>query len=603
MKLFIILKFTVVFLSLGLLFSCSSGSGSGNNSSSITPAALTLTPAGIKNFRFTWTDVSEATFYKLLENPDSVSGFTQLGNDIAQGVQSVDHVVPLYARINAQYILQSCNSTGCTDSESISVGNLLASIGYIKASNADVAGKVNFGNALSLSADGTTLAVGATGESSNATGIDGNQTDRSAINAGAVYVFGLIGSTWSQQAYIKASNAEAGDRFGRSVSLSNDGNTLAVGANLESSNTMLIGGNQGDNTAANAGAVYVFSRVSSAWSQQAYVKASNAEADDRFGDAISLSGDGNTLVVSARLEDSSATSIEGNQTDNSALNSGAVYVFSRSGSTWFQQAYIKASNAESDDQFGQSVSLSENGSTLTVGAIGEDSHAIGIGGNQDNNTAGNSGAVYVFSRSSSTWSQQAYIKSSNSELSDFFGIDVSLSGNGNTLAVGAINEDSNATGIGGNQADNSMSSAGAAYIFSRSGSTWSQQAYVKASNTELDDSFGLHVSLSKGGDTLAVSGTGESSGSTSIGGNQADNMDSNSGAVYIFSRSSGSWMQQAYVKASNTGANDQFGLSLGLSMNGSTLAVGASFEDSNAPGIGGDQNNDLSISAGAVYLY
>jgi len=132
-----------------------------------------------------------------------------------------------------------------------------------------------------------------------------------------------------------------------------------------------------------------------------------------------------------------------------------VYVFSRSTGTWAQQAYVKASNASAGDRFGFSLALSADGNSLAVGAYQEDSNATGIDGNQANDLAVNSGAVYVFSRSGSTWSQQAYVKASNTAANDNFGYAVALSGDGNTLAVGAHNEDSNATGINGIQANNS----------------------------------------------------------------------------------------------------------------------------------------------------
>jgi len=266
-----------------------------------------------------------------------------------------------------------------------------------------------------------------------------------------------------QLAYIKASNTGAGDIFGISVALSADGNTLAIGASGEDSAATGIGGNQADNTAFSAGAVYVFTRSGATWAQQAYLKASNTGADDQFGISVALSGDGNTLAVGATGEDSAATGIGGDETDNSTVRSGAVYVFSRSGATWTQQAYVKASNTGANDQFGISVALSGDGNTLAVGANGEDSAATGIGGNQADNTAPDAGAVYVFSRSGATWTQQAYVKASNTGADDQFGISVALSGDGNTLAVGATGEDSAATGIGGNQADNTAFSSGAVY--------------------------------------------------------------------------------------------------------------------------------------------
>src|SRR5664279_5057353 len=167
-------------------------------------------------------------------------------------------------------------------------------------------------------------------------------------------------SAIAQRAYIKASNTNAGDMFGGKVALSADGSTLAVGAVGEAS---LGFGNQTDNSAAKAGAVYVFSRTGMTWTQQAYVKASNAEANDRFGQSVTLSADGSTLAVGAFFESSSATGVGGDQTNNAGADSGAVYVFTRTGLTWSQQAYVKASNTGSGDLFGYTVALSADGST------------------------------------------------------------------------------------------------------------------------------------------------------------------------------------------------------------------------------------------------
>ena len=140
-------------------------------------------------------------------------------------------------------------------------------------------------------------------------------------------MFTRSASTWSQQAYVKASNTGANDNFGWSVALSADGNKLATGAFGEASNASGIGGLQTDNSTNRAGAVYVFTRSAGTWSQQAYVKASNAGADDNFGWAIALSADGNTLATASNLEDSGAIGINGNQGDNSVSSSGSVYIY------------------------------------------------------------------------------------------------------------------------------------------------------------------------------------------------------------------------------------------------------------------------------------
>jgi carbonic anhydrase/acetyltransferase-like protein (isoleucine patch superfamily) len=323
---------------------------------------------------------------------------------------------------------------------------------YLKASNTGASDQ--FGRSVALSGD--TLAVGAYGEDSDATGVNGDQGSNAAFASGAVYVFTRSGGAWSQQAYLKASNTGVNDFFGWSVALSGD--TLAVGAHQEASAATDVNGDQSSNAAENSGAVYVFTRSGGAWSQQAYLKASNTDATDYFGFSVALSGD--TLAVGARSEGSAATGVNGDQSSNAALNSGAVYVFTRSGGAWSQQAYLKASTTGAGDEFGRSVALS--GDTLAVGAYGEDSDATGVNGDQSSNSAYNSGAVYVFTRSGGAWSQQAHLKASTTGAGDQFGRSVALSGD--TLAVGTYGEDSDATGVNGDQSSNAFANSGAVYV-------------------------------------------------------------------------------------------------------------------------------------------
>ncbi len=337
-----------------------------------------------------------------------------------------------------------------------------------------------------------------------------------------------------------------------------------------------------------------------------YFKASFAD-EGVFGRAVAISGDGNTLVVGAPGENSDATGINGDQTNNNASASGAAYVFVRnSAGTWSQQAYVKASNTGVLDQFGTAVAINDDGNTIVVGALGEDSTATGINGDQLDNSASDSGAAYVFVRSSTgTWSQQAYIKASNAEALDDFGRTVSVTADGNTLAIGAPLEDSTATGINGDETNNGASGSGAAYVFVRSTTgTWSQQAYIKASNAEALDDFGFAVSVSDDGNTLVIGASFEDSTATGINGDQTTNSASASGAAYVFVRSAtDTWTQEAYIKASNTGVNDQFGLATSISGDGNTLLISSIGEDSNATGINGDQTNNAANGAGAAYVF
>jgi hypothetical protein len=627
---------TLTLALLGLSALALGGCGTSSSTESVTatgdvllpPTAptLSLTPQGIKSFNFSWTDVADETEYRLLENPDSASGYIQVAT-LAADDTSHDFEVFLPSRISASYILQACNSGGCADSTAVYVaGTLAAAAGYVKASNTEADDQ--FGYAVAVSDDGNTLAVGAYAEAGNAVGIDsdetiflGDQNNNDTPNGGAVYVYTRNGASWSQQAYVKSSNTQAMDNFGYALALSSDGNTLAVGAFGEDSNATgtctpseigcdLV--SQANNDTNLSGAVYVFTRNVSTWSAQAYVKASNTGALDRFGDSVALSDDGNTLAVGAYGEASNATGVGGDQNNNDAADSGAVYLFTRSGVSWSQQAYVKASNTAMSDRFGErSIALAGDGNTLAVGAWAEDSNATGICAPADvdcdlaqaNNTAGGSGAVYLFTRSDVTWSQQAYVKASNTGGGDWFGWSLALSVDGNTLAVGANREGSNATGIDGAQDDNTEAFSGAAYLFTRSGASWSQQAYVKASNTGAYDNFGSSLALSSDGNTLAVGAFGEDGSATGIGGDQSNNDTNLSGAVYLFSRDVGSWSQQAYVKAPNTGAADRFGDNVALAGDGRTLAVGAYGEAGNTTGINGDQSDDSASNSGAVYLY
>jgi hypothetical protein len=284
-----------------------------------------------------------------------------------------------------------------------------------------------FGKSVSLAADGKTLAVGAHEKDS---------TD--ATNSGAAYVFIFNGENWQPQGgIIKASTPIQHDHFGRSVSLNNDGDVLAVGAPSSLSNN-------------GYGGVYVFTLNNNKWIQQGSpIKAKHVGAKDHFGLSISLSGDGKTLAVGAFGDDNNQSGVYPNGTEKAVnsetyKNSGAAYVFSIASETneWDQQAFIKSMHPRSVDWYGWSVSLSDDGKTLAVGAYFEDSIEAGIHHKSDklaerSYLSANSGQVYLYTRTASGWSEQAYIKAKNVVPGERFGASVSLSGNGDTLAVGS----------------------------------------------------------------------------------------------------------------------------------------------------------------------
>jgi hypothetical protein len=346
---------------------------------------------------------------------------------------------------------------------------------------------------VSVSLSGDTAIVGA------------NHHNPSGKNdAGAAYVFVRSVGSWSEQAKLVASDGLAGDLLGHSVAVATD--IAIAGAPWSDPATKSM-----------AGAAYVFARSGTVWAQQAKLVASDGAASEYFGWAVSATGD--TVVVGAR--DANVSGKAG---------AGAAYVFVRSGTTWTEQAKLVASDGLASDKFGESVSAS--GDTVLVGAVGRSSAK---------------GAAYVFVRTGTTWTEQARLTASDALQSDFFGRSVSLSGD--TAIAGAYGADPAGT-----------SGAGAAYVFVRSGTTWSQQAKLVASDALPSDSFGRSVSVSI---DSAVIGAHYVDTTTKV----------DAGAAYVFRRSGTTWTQEAKLVAPAPNSFDLFGEAVSLS--GDTVLCGA----------------------------
>lgn len=636
-----------------------------------------LTP---KVLTFQWSAVEGATFYKLFKHDAVTGGVVQVGGDITE-TQATDEIgVHVHDWVNNYYYVEACDANDCSRRSDLTftATEMIKAIGYFKASNTET--NDLFGWSIALSADGTTLAVGAPAEDSKAIGANGDQQNNDSRNAGAVYVFTKENGVWVQQAYLKASNTEQpdlnsfrtlpNDRFGYKVALSDDGNTLAVSSLLEDSPSNGINCNQAnyETTTLNAssdpsddliaaqdyntGAVYVFTRSASEWTQEAYIKPSYFKSELRFSETLALSGDGKTLAVgatsdstalsgvlmfaasssqecleyypssssstsslssSSRVSSSSSSSKNSSSSSSSSSsykggeNSGSVHIFVRGDDGWIQQAFVKNSNAQQGDAFGTSIALSTDGNTMVVGATGEDSQAKGINGDQADNSCFypdrdklyvldlacedayyedyglNNGAAYVFTRTADEWTQAAYLKPASTFFTTLFGSSVDISGDGNTLAVGAVGDTSiviDTTDPKNIDKDLVQEAAkligtGSTYVFSRSGTSWVQEAYLQASTLSVAGEFGGEVSLSKDGNTLAVGSYRESSNAKGINGDEGDTSAARAGAVFVFTRENSAWTQKSYVKASNTDADDRFGLNVDLSGDGKTMAVGA----------------------------
>ncbi|EOD77819.1 hypothetical protein D515_03488 [Grimontia indica] len=586
----------------------SSSTLSAFNIISVSPANSSSPTAYIGRVEFEWEAAGEnnespISYSICQKDPSESQGCLELASVTNAQRLKVDIGGALSA-VQSDYFIRASRGGLQKDSNEISIVNTVANqlIGYIKASNAESLDE--YGSSIALSEDGNTLAVGAANESSNATGVNGDEADNSSASSGAVYVYRRQGGVWSKQAYIKPSILDSGDYFGKSVSLSADGNTLSVTAPGEDSSTNSVNSDASDNSGDGNGAAYVFRYSAGAWSQQAYIKPSNSGSRDAFGNSGQLSGDGNTFAVCARNEDSNAMGIDGDGSNNLASNSGAVYVFRFDGSHWAQDAYIKASNTEENDTFCFGLAISGDGNTIASGAWSEDSDTTGIDGDQSNNDAVNAGAVYVFRYDLALgWQQESYIKASNTGNGDRFGNLVDLNQDGTVLVATSFYEDSDGSGVNGDQSNNAASNSGAAYVFRYSAGSWTQEAFIKMENADSFDRFGESVALSGDGGTLVIASAGDDSNAIGIDGEQTDNSNTNTGSAAVYRYDNSVWTFSHYLKGTTSDDEDNFGASIALSEDGSRIAISADLESSSALDINGDPTDNSATNSGAVYLF
>jgi hypothetical protein len=349
----------------------------------------------------------------------------------------------------------------------------------------------NFGYSVSVS--GTIAVIGAPYHSA----------DYLQRDAGTAYIFVQNSGAWTLEAELTASDSRRGSDFGYSVSVS--GTTAVIGAPYYDAN----------------GAAYVFVQSGSTWTQQAELTASDEGYGDEFGTSVSMSG--TTVVIGAP-----------NRTVAGKSEAGAAYIFTQKDSTWSQQVELTASDGASSDFFGTSVSVS--GTTVVIGEL-----------NRNVGSDWGPGAAYVFVQSGSTWTQQAELTASDGTSTDLFGTSVSVSGT--TAVIGAPHHR-----VG------CCTYSGAAYAFVQSGSTWSQQAELTPKDGADHDYFGTSVSLS--GTTAVIGAPGDGFSSLTY-----------AGAVYVFTQNGSSWSQQAELTAIDGAAGDYFGDSVSLS--GITAVIGA----------------------------
>jgi hypothetical protein len=391
-----------------------------------------------------------------------------------------------------------------------------------------------FGASVAVSDGGGTVVVGAP-----------RDDDPNGSFAGSAYVFVEDGGGWSQQAKLTADDGDADDGFGRSVALSDDGTTALVGAYKDE-----------DPNGAEAGSAYVFADDGSGtWTQQNKLAASDGALNDRFASDLSLSGDGSVALVGAPLDD-----------NTNGEFAGSAYIFTEDVTGTLTQedklVAADAGNGDDRDQFGSSVSLSNDGTTALIGA------------DRDEDPNGSfAGSAYVFAdpNDDGTWTQQTKLSASDGDSSDGFGGSVSLSADGTTALVGARN-----AGVPDGP------ETGRAYVFVDDGG-WSQQDTVFASDGGDNDRFGASVALSDNADTALVGAP------TNVG---PDTPSTGSGYVYRDNTGDGSFFASGTLTAVDGDAGDNFGSSVALSDDGTTALVGAAEDE--------DPNGDR---AGSAYLF
>jgi hypothetical protein len=328
-------------------------------------------------------------------------------------------------------------------------------------------------------------------------------------DCGSAYIFERSAIDWIQQAKLTASSPAAGDQFGSDVSISGD--------------NAIVGADRNDYNGPWSGAAYVFQRTNAGWIQQDMLVPSDGRVGDRFGCAVSISG--NYAIIGSYWDDDNGTS------------SGSAYIFKQDVTGWIQEAKLTASDGAKDDWFGYAVSIS--GNYAIVGAV------------LDNDNGTNCGSAYVFRRSGSNWIQQAKLVAGDKNAGDEFGGSVCLKGN--YAIIGAICD------------DDMGEDAGAAYIFERSGDNWIQLAKLVPLDGVGGDHFGNSVSVD--GNYAVVAANLD-----------ADN-GAESGSAYIFKREGQNWEQQAKLIATDGDQRDFFGQ--GVSIDGSYVIAGAPYDDDN----------------------
>lgn len=513
---------------------------------------MKISSYGVKAYNFSWQAVPGATYYTISQEvggaPFEVVGDNLTGTTFSrQNMVLMDFNSHLFT-----FKLRACNTSGCSNPYASFVIRPDANnaIGYLKPSTGSMSG-LRYGQSVALSKDGNWLVVAAT----------------FVTHAGFIEIYSRRSGQWAFETRLKASNAEVGDNFGSSLSISKDGSTILVGASGEASSATKVGGDKADNSVLDSGAAYVFERTGTTWAEVAYLKAATSMPSEKFGSATALSADGSIAWV--------------------AGNGSSVHGYRKAAGTW---SHFNSASSSIPGE-GRSLAVSDDGATLAVGMPSDPS---GLETSPNDTSAANSGAVLVLKWSIPMLSKTYYLKEYPPQSGNKLGASVAISADGNSIAAGVPLRTVGPEDFAGGVTFFNLDGSGRGYV---------QDGYVFAPQPKTNAEFGRSVALSSDGKVLVAGGPVMSAGTPGIDADLDFSGPNRAGVIIRFVKILGGWLDTTAVTGKVLDYNDFLGQSISVSGDGKTIAAGAPGEDSLATGIGGDATNNGGIDVGAAYLY
>ena len=461
-------------------------------------------------------DTHQSSSWQLATDSGFVNIISQVTDDTDNKTSwTVDNLAPN----TAYYVRVAHKGTVLAESSWSNVSKFTTRLNFVPVtetgifSASDKAAGDLFSYKVAITDDGTRIAISNLWGDSDA-----------VVDCGKVYVFAYSGISWTQEAMLTASDKATNSYFGTSIAISGDGTRLVVGASHALPDALT-----------ESGAAYVYSRSNTTWSQETILFASDKVALDAFGHAVDIDTTGIRIAIGAIGADPGTLDA-----------AGKVYIFSRAGALWSEEAMLTASDQAANDVFGSAVKLTGDANRIIIGAA-----------NKTVNTEVNHGQAYIFLRLGTAWTEEAILNDLVTTNILNFGISVSITSTGDRVIIGAHNSTAG-----------DLSNAGLAYVFSQANAVWTQEAILQASIPETSAVFGQCVDISADG-KMAIVTAPRSNPDTIV----------EAGTVYIFLRNGLIWTEEAIVSASDKTTTDQFGFSAAISSAGRDLIVSSPYGD------------------------